>query len=43
MECIVINVEDFQNDSLIYMNKLSVEIDLLLIIRSMCFICVYSP
>lgn len=38
MKCIVINVEDLQNNYLIYMNTLSVEIDILLIIGGMCFV-----
>lgn len=38
MKYIVINVEDFQNNSLIYMSTLSVEIDILLIIGCMCFV-----
>lgn len=43
MECIVINAEDFKNNSLVCMNTLIVEIDLLLIIGGMSFVYVYSP
>lgn len=38
MKCLVISVDDFQNNSLIYMNTWSAEIDLLLIIGDMCFV-----